>query len=130
MWNPQRGRWESELPSFPFPLSLVGKMLGRRTGVTALPLQLASLSFSLDKEERANQREIKVHVPQRTSRREGRKGSSWEREAEAERKPHGLNKSLNQPIPRIRQWRHMTGSAQAMWGCPPVQPRRRGNEGR
>lgn len=49
-------------------------MLGRGTGGPALPLQLASLSFSLYKEERANQREIKVHVPQRTSRRGGRKG--------------------------------------------------------
>lgn len=41
-----------------------------------------------------------MHVPQRTTRRGGRKGGWWEREAEAERKPCGPNKSLKPANPK------------------------------
>lgn len=83
---------ELNCPHFPVCSALVEKMLEGMPDTTAPLLQLAEPFIPLYKEEQANQREIKVSVPQRTLRRGRRKGGWWQQEAEAERKPHSPNK--------------------------------------
>lgn len=91
----------------PFP-SLLRPGGGCWTGhwESHLPRQLAGLSFSVHREDRANQRDMKVRVPQRTQRRGAR----------SERKPRGPHKSLR---PGIRRWGHGDREGTATRGRQP-----------
>lgn len=93
----------------------MGKILEGLPDSTGPLLQLAEPFIPLYKEEQANQREIKVRVPQRTLR-EGEGPGGWQQDqAEAERKPHRTNKDESQQIPRIRRGDTWTRRDQAMW---------------
>lgn len=85
MWTPQRGRWESELPSFPFPLSLVGKMLGRGTGGHCPPAAISeSFILPLQRGESKSKGD-KSACPTKDIEKRGKEGEGGGRERQKQR---------------------------------------------